>query len=89
MKAYGGVDAYIHVFYTPVVVGVSSASCFGCFTPWETCSFAYVIIYYAMKAYEGVDVYILVLFGEGSVSGPGRFTHGNAVPMLKNLISMP
>jgi hypothetical protein len=36
MKAYGGVDAYIHVFYTPVVVGEWSVLCPGSFTPDET-----------------------------------------------------
>jgi hypothetical protein len=33
MKVYGGVDAYIHVFYTPVLDGVWSASSLGRFTP--------------------------------------------------------
>jgi hypothetical protein len=51
MKEYGGVDAYMHVLYTPVLVGVWSASNFGRFTPAESFSFAYVINYYAMKAY--------------------------------------
>jgi hypothetical protein len=36
MKAYGGVDAYTHVFYTPVLVGEWSASCLGRFNHVET-----------------------------------------------------
>jgi hypothetical protein len=33
MNAYVGVDTYIRVFYTPVIVGVLSASSLGRFTP--------------------------------------------------------
>jgi hypothetical protein len=40
MKWYGGVDAYIHVFYTPVLVGGWSASIFLPFTAGE--NFTYV-----------------------------------------------
>jgi hypothetical protein len=40
MKGYGGVDAYIHVFYTPVLVGVWSASSFGRFTAGEKYTYA-------------------------------------------------
>jgi hypothetical protein len=81
MKAYGGVDAHIHVFYTQVFFGYSSASCFGRFAHWENSSFAIVINYYAMKAYRGVDAYIHVFYtpvlvGEWSDSGPGRITPG-------------
>jgi hypothetical protein len=36
MKAYGGVDVYIHVFVTSALVGGKwSASCPGRFTPGE------------------------------------------------------
>jgi hypothetical protein len=60
MKAYGGVDAYIHVFYTQVLFGYPSASSFRRFTPWENCSFSKVIYYYTMKAYWGLDIYFQV-----------------------------
>jgi hypothetical protein len=35
MKAYGGVDAYIHIFLTSVLGGQWSDSCSGRFTPGE------------------------------------------------------
>jgi hypothetical protein len=39
MKAYGGVDVYIHIFLTYAVArGEWSASSPGCFTPGETAS---------------------------------------------------
>jgi hypothetical protein len=38
MKVYGVVDAYIHVFYTPV--GGWSASIFGPITPGENFTYA-------------------------------------------------
>jgi hypothetical protein len=40
MKAYGGVDAYMHVFYTPVLVGEWSVSGPGLITPGEIFSYA-------------------------------------------------
>jgi hypothetical protein len=36
MKAYGCVDAYIHVFFLPVFVAECSASYLGRFNPLET-----------------------------------------------------
>jgi hypothetical protein len=60
MKAYGMVNAYIHVFLTPVLVGEWSGPGPGRFTPVESCSYVSLINYYAMKSYGGVDVYIHV-----------------------------
>jgi hypothetical protein len=40
MNVYGGVDAYIPVFQTQVLVGVWSASGLGRFTHEEICSYA-------------------------------------------------
>jgi hypothetical protein len=40
MKAYGGVDVYIQVILTPVLVGEYSASGKSGITPGEICSYA-------------------------------------------------
>jgi hypothetical protein len=40
MKAYREVNAYIHVFYTPVLVDEWSDSGPGRITPGEICSYA-------------------------------------------------
>jgi hypothetical protein len=45
MKAYGGLEAYIHVFLTPVLVGELPASGSSRFTHGETCSYIYVFYY--------------------------------------------
>jgi hypothetical protein len=50
------VDANIQVILTPVLVGEFSASSPSRFTPGEICPYAQLFNYYAMKAYEGVDV---------------------------------
>jgi hypothetical protein len=39
MKAYGVLDAYIHVFLTPVLVGKWSDSGHDRFTTGESCSY--------------------------------------------------
>jgi hypothetical protein len=56
MKACVGVDVQIHVFLTTVLVCEYSASGLDLFTPGERIPFAYLINYYAMKAYWEVDV---------------------------------
>jgi hypothetical protein len=43
MKTYGGLDAYIHVFLTPVLFGVWSASVLVLLTPGESCTYAQLI----------------------------------------------
>jgi hypothetical protein len=85
MKAYGWVDAYIHVFLISVLDGKGSASGPVRFTPGESWTYAYLINYYDMNSYRGVDVYIhvfltTVLFGERTASGHGRFTRGESLP---------
>jgi hypothetical protein len=56
MKAYGEVDANIHLFLIPVSIVEWSASGLGRFTPGERYPYAYLINNYAMKEYWGVDV---------------------------------
>jgi hypothetical protein len=56
MKAYGEVDAKIHIFLIPVLFVEFSASGLGRFIPGERFPYAYLINNYAMKAYCGVDV---------------------------------
>jgi hypothetical protein len=56
MKAYGWVDAYIHVFLITAYVGEWSALDVGRFTPGEICTYALLINYYVMNSYRGVDV---------------------------------
>jgi hypothetical protein len=56
MNSYRGADVQIHFFLTPVLFSNWSTSVIGQFNPGESCSYAKIINYYAMKAYGGVDV---------------------------------
>jgi hypothetical protein len=56
MKAYGEVDAKIHLLLIQVLFVDWSASGLGRFPPGERYPYSYQINNYAMKVYWGMDV---------------------------------
>jgi hypothetical protein len=56
MKAYGEVDAKIHIFLITVLFVEISSSGLGRFTQGERFPYAYLINNYDMKAYCGVEI---------------------------------